>query len=57
MVHDSKKSAEQCDQLVAEHMNKAANGQKPSMPTMQDIEAMTRHTEAICHDPRRQSKP
>jgi hypothetical protein len=35
----------------------AKSGKQPTMPTMADVEALTRESEWICHDPRNQNKP
>jgi len=57
MTHDAKKSAEQCDQMVADHLTKAATSGKPAMQTLEDVEAVMKETTRICHDPANQSKP
>jgi hypothetical protein len=49
------------DETIHAMMDKAhaeaKSGKQPTMPTMADVEALTRESERICHDPRNQNKP
>lgn len=61
MAKASKASMVAKDETIHAMMDKAhaeaKAGKRPMPMTMQDVEQVTRMSEAICHNPRNQSKP